>query len=293
MSALGKKKRGEPPPPTVIIQRRGGHPSEHGGAWKVAYGDFVTTMMALFIVLWASSQSQDVRHAIAQYFRHPAVLTTSGVGATLLPEPPEAVSVPQPTPAPNEEDPAIFRKAQDALLELLDKDPALQALREQVLIQITPEGLRIQLVEREGKLLFEIGSATVKPALIRLLGAVAVVARPLPNKVAVEGHTDARRYTREPYSNWELSADRANAARRVLETAGLERGHITRVVGHADTDQLVPDPLDAQNRRVSVILLRRGLTPVEGPALTYPAADGVPGPDPGPVPAPSAAPRAS
>lgn len=262
----GKKRQPlkEAPPPIIIIKRlrhKGGH---HGGAWKVAYADFVTTMMALFIVLWAASQSPNVRHSIASYFRNPSMVPGSSDGAGVLPASTGVVAQAEAdagrarTEDENTDDARNLERAAEGIRLELEKDPDLRSISSQVRIEVTPEGLRIQLVERDESLFFEIGSAQVKPALTRVLRIVAVVVGQLPNNVSVEGHTDARQYTQHPrgYSNWELSADRANSARRVLESSGLRARQVTRVVGFADHDLLVDDALDAQNRRVSVIVKR-------------------------------------
>jgi chemotaxis protein MotB len=143
---------------------------------------------------------------------------------------------------------------------------------------MTPEGLRIQLVERDDSLFFEIGSADVKPAMTRLLSVIAGIVGKLPNDVVVEGHTDTRQYSsqRRGYSNWELSADRANSARRVLEGTGLRARQIVRVVGFADHELLMPGaPLDAQNRRVSVIVRNMSGRPSASPGLARTAVDAV------------------
>jgi chemotaxis protein MotB len=163
-----------------------------------------------------------------------------------------------------------------------------------VRIDVGPEGLRVEMTERDDSVFFEVGSARVKPALTRILGTVAGVVGDMPNPVTVEGHTDTRPYSalRGGYSNWELSADRANSARRVLEASGLRPRQVTRVIGFADNDLLLRDrPLDAQNRRVSIVVARR---PVAGETDAAPAADApsgsdAPAPATGPAPAPAAA----
>jgi chemotaxis protein MotB len=160
-------------------------------------------------------------------------------------------------PAPGGDDPDALFGAADQIREALENDAELRAFRDQVRMSVTAEGLRIELVERDERLFFEVGSANLKPAMSRLLSIIAAVVRALPNTLTVEGHTDVRQYTRERsgYGNWELSADRANGARRVLEAAGLRPGQVTRVIGFAERDLLVPDrPLDAQNRRVSIVV---------------------------------------
>jgi chemotaxis protein MotB len=262
------------PPPVIIVKKGGNHGrGHHGGAWKVAYADFVTTMMALFIVLWAAGQSSDIRSSIASYFRNPAIpmLKQGGQGAGVMPAATGVVAKAEALPAPvrNETD-AESETLEQAGTELrrgFEQDPDLKELLTQVQIEVRPEGLRVQIVERDESLFFEVGSARVTQALTRLLGVIARVVGRLPNNVIVEGHTDSRQYARDrrDYSNWELSADRANSARRLLEGSGLRPGQIARVVGFADHDLLLRDrPLDAQNRRVSIIVARKKLPPSAG-----------------------------
>jgi len=256
---IGKKRGdGENEPPIIKKlsprRRHGGH----HGAWKVAYADFVTSMMALFIVLWAAEQSPAIRSSIANYFRNPSIVPGGQADAGVLPASTGLVGArPAEAGGTAETGSRALAEVEGRIRAALEDDPELWKLRDQVRIEMTPEGLRIQLVERDDSLFFEIGSAQVKPALTRLLSAVAQIVGSLPNDVAVEGHTDTRQYSNQArgYSNWELSADRANSARRVLEAAGLRPRQIVRVVGYADHDLLIrDDPLNAQNRRVSVIV---------------------------------------
>jgi len=253
---IGRRRPDPEQPPFIVRKPRSRRPKHPHGAWKVAYADFVTSMMALFIVLWAAEQSPVVRSSIATYFRNPSALPAGREQSGLLPTGSGVVSLPA-AGATSDDDDAALTEAAMRIRTALEADPDLRSLKDQVRIEMTPEGLRIQLVERDDSLFFEIGSAQVKPALTRLLGVVAQVVRVLPNDIAVEGHTDVRQYSRQGrgYSNWELSADRANSARRVMEDGGLRERQIVRVVGLADHDLLVPaQPLDAQNRRVSIIV---------------------------------------
>ncbi|MBI4592947.1 MAG: OmpA family protein [Candidatus Rokubacteria bacterium] len=247
---------GDTPPPIVRRLRARHRPVIHG-AWKVAYADFTTSMMALFIVLWAMQLSPEIRASIANYFRNPSVMSSSG-SAGVLPASSGVVGLAQPAGGPSPDSPdTALAEAAVRIRAAIEADPVLRALRDQVRIEMTPEGLRIQLAERDDSLFFEIGSAQVKPALTRVLAVVAQVVGEVPNDVVVEGHTDTRQYVRydRGYTNWELSADRANSARRVLEGTGLRTRQVVRVVGFADHDLLMQDdPLNAQNRRVSVIV---------------------------------------
>ena len=281
MTTPPKKRTGtEAAAPIIVVKKtvhKGGH---HGGAWKVAYADFVTTMMALFIVLWAAGQDSNVRESIATYFRNPNAVTriapTGGSGTSVLPLNTGVVGQAEATPRGKGEpdDDQAFTQTADAIRLKIESEQDLRALSKQVRIDITPEGLRVQFVEFDESLFFEIGSARLKPALTRLVAIVGNAVGKLPNQVVVEGHTDRRPYSGQPrgYTNWELSADRANAARRVLEGSGIGTRQIVRVVGYADHDPLVPeDVLDPTNRRVSVIVKRRQAA---APPAAAPAAPG-------------------
>lgn len=254
----GRRRSGDGETPPFIIRkvRSRRHKGPHG-AWKVAYSDFMTSLLALFIVLWAAEQNPQVRSSIANYFRNPSVVP-GHTDARLLPASTGVVALQEANAQTGPEtDEAALTEAAMRIRTALEDDPMLRRLLEQVRIEMTPEGLRIQMAERDDSLFFEIGSAEVKPALTRLLGVVAQVIGALPNDVAVEGHTDSRQYTRQGrgYSNWELSADRANSARRVMEGSGLRARQIVRVVGFADHELILNgDSLNAQNRRVSVIV---------------------------------------
>jgi chemotaxis protein MotB len=259
-------KREETPPPRPR-PRRGHHGGHHGGAWKVAYADFVTTMMALFIVLWIVSQNEGIRVAVARYFRDPGVLPSGG-GEQLLPS---GVGILPGARGTEERVEGSARDAEERALEgvaqrfreLLAQAGLLDALREQVQVEMTAEGLRVELVEREGSAFFAVGSATVLPPIRPVLESLARALAGLPNHVTIEGHTDSRPYHhRHDYSNWELSTDRAHAARRLLEAGGLGPDRVDRVVGHADRLLRVPDdPYHASNRRITIIIRRREPSP--------------------------------
>jgi chemotaxis protein MotB len=247
------------PRPRVKIKHGhgGGH---HGGAWKVAYSDFVTTMMALFIVLWIVGQNAGTREAVARYFRDPgafregAAPTVVPGGAGLLPP-----GVP-PTTGERESaaEEAALAAAGEEFLEALKRAGLFERLREQVRVEVTAEGLRVELAERDDAPLFQVGSAAIMPPMRQILDEVAHAVGALPNPVVVEGHTDARPYVRgHEYSNWELSTDRAHSARRVMEAAGLAPSRIERVAGHADRLLRVPaDPRHAANRRITILVRR-------------------------------------
>jgi chemotaxis protein MotB len=282
-----KRAASEAAPPIIVVKKiahKGGH---HGGAWKVAYADFVTTMMALFIVLWAAGQDTNVRESIATYFRNPStpvrIAPTGGRGTSVLPASTGVVAQAEATPPGGSglDEDETFRRTAESIRVTIENEPELRALGKQVRIDVTPEGLRVQFVEFDESLFFEIGSARLKSALTRLIAIVAATIGALPNEVIVEGHTDTRPYSGQPhgYTNWELSADRANGARRVLESSGLKPNQVVRVIGYADHQPLLAsNPLDPTNRRVSVIVKRRaGSAPVSTPSTSpqTPGAEGL------------------
>jgi chemotaxis protein MotB len=270
----------ETPVRKVVIKKGhgGGH---HGGAWKVAYADFVTTMMALFIVLWITGQSDSVKQAVARYFRHPSIFRSGDAGALMSGG---AGIMPGDTgekggevdhgPGGESDAAREERALQTAAVELKDQLASaalLATVRDQVEIHVTPEGLRVELIEREGSPFFKIGSAVVIPPMQPLLETLTKVFVTLPNHITVEGHTDSRQYsTSQQYGNWELSSDRANSARRIMETAGARPGQIDRVVGYADRVLRVPEnPMNASNRRITLIVRRQaqvGAAPALAPS---------------------------
>ena len=240
----------KPGSPTIIIvkKKHGDHDDEHGGAWKVAYADFVTAMMALFIVLWLLSASEKVQKAVGGYFQDPTGqgrqtgTTNAGIGETLT---------------VNRKD---LEDLKDKLEQAMKQIPELQHLENQVRMTITAEGLRIDLLETERGLFFEKGNPKPSQAGTEIVEVLAAELKKLPNKVAIEGHTDATPYGRPEYSNWELSSDRANAARRILVANGLSEDRISQVRGFADQRLLMKsDPTNPSNRRISIIVRNQGL----------------------------------
>jgi chemotaxis protein MotB len=230
--------------------RHGGH---HGGAWKVAYADFVTAMMALFIVLWIVGQNQKVKEAVSGYFQDPAayLLGVEKGG-------PVGETQPGGGPAGDSQanDEARLRQMSDVILEALKDQPQLARLAEQVHMEIVKEGLRIELQERSESFFFDVGTANLQREAVDLLRVIAVEVGKLPNHLIVEGHTDSRRYSRaDGYTNFELSADRANTARRILVDGGVRTDQVDEIRGYADTrlrDRT--DPLNLINRRISIII---------------------------------------
>jgi chemotaxis protein MotB len=230
-------------PPVIILKKRGGHESHHGGAWKVAYADFVTAMMALFIVLWLMTASQDIQRAIAGYFRDPkgfGTQTGSSMGGSG-----ESLTISK------DHMDLLKGKLEQAIRQNAD----LQKLQDYVQMTVTGEGLRIELLENEKGVFFESGKPSPTQIGKELLSQLAQELGKLKNPILIEGHTDATPYQNPEYSNWELSADRANAARRLMQTTGLRMDQVKQVRGFADQQLRLPDrPEDPSNRRVSIIV---------------------------------------
>ena len=230
--------------PIIVINKKIIAAGHHGGAWKVAFADFVTAMMALFIVLWLLNTSQDVKDSVAGYFKDP-----SGNGrmvGSALAGAGESLQV-------SKDD---LEDLKDKLESAIKEVPEFKALNDQVQITVTGEGLRIELMESEKNSFFDSGNA--HPSVIGqdFLVRLAKEIGGLPNYVTIEGHTDAKPFSSEKgYSNWELSSDRANAARRLMENAGLREDQVTQVRGFAAQRlRMKDDPNDPSNRRISIIV---------------------------------------
>lgn len=231
------------PQPIIVIKKKAHHGGHHGGAWKVAYADFVTAMMALFIVLWLMNASQDVQKAIAGYFRDPKGIgqqtgsSLGGIGESLT----------------------ITKSNMNLLKEKLEqqmkKSPQFEKLKDYVQMTITGEGLRIEMLESEKGRFFESGEPLPTEIGKDLLILLAHEVGKMPNALLIEGHTDSKRYDSPRYSNWELSTDRANAARRIMQENGVRANQIAQVRGFADQQLRLPGkPEDPSNRRISIIV---------------------------------------
>ena len=295
---MADKKGGDDKAPIIVIKKikkvAGGH---HGGAWKVAYADFVTAMMAFFLLMWLLNvTTKDQKKGIAEFFDpSPQVVssTTSGAGGVM-----GGISVStegarmtdkQPITPPDQTAPSMPAKsAQDLSNEALKAETQkreeaafdkvkkqieneiansdLKDLSKNLKIDMTPEGLRIQIVDQDGASMFPSGSAQPFAKTEKLLAKVGQIISKLPNQISIRGHTDAAAYTEgADYTNWELSSDRANSSRRVLLDNGITTSKIANVVGKADTDNYIKDkPLDPQNRRISIILLHDSQTKESG-----------------------------
>jgi chemotaxis protein MotB len=237
------------PPPDGMRQRRATHQSKRGsGAWKVAYADFVTALMALFIVLWMMNSSKQVKASVSGYFHDPRGYTNALNSGMAKPG----------------DELVMGRGSAEAIQERIEQAlrqmPEFRKIRENVKFGVSNEGLRVDLIETEQGLFFVAGSPTPTSAGERLLATLAAQLRGMPNLVAIEGHTDARPFRgaspQSGYGNWDLAADRANAARRLLHAGGVPPEQVAEVRGLADRKLLLPaEPNDPRNRRVSVVVL--------------------------------------
>lgn len=253
-------KKEEAPKPRRRVKKVRGHGGHHGGAWKVAYADFVTAMMALFLVLWLVSQADvELKQQIASYFRNPGVFDATAGGILSQAK---KVSKEPTTQTSKDNEQALFSVA-ETLQKQFGTRPEFSRYKDRVKIDVTDEGLRIQMIDEADKVSFQSGSADLGEDAKAVLAEIAGGICTLPNKINIGGHTDSRVFpSNNGYTNWELSADRANAARRTLEANCVKPEQIRRIVGFADTELLVPnDPYSPSNRRISITVLR--LAPAE------------------------------
>lgn len=248
-------KKEEPPKPRRRIRKKKAHNAHHGGAWKVAYADFVTAMMALFLVLWLVSQADvKLKQSIAAYFRSPGVFDSLKGG--ILAQARKVSKEPGSLTSKDDEQ-ALYSVAQ-ALQKQFSTKPEFSKVKDRIKIDLTSEGLNIQLLDKADRVSFSSGSAELSTEAAAVLNEIADGLCTMPNKITIGGHTDARVFPSDNgYTNWELSTDRANAARRVLEQRCVRSSQIQRIIGFADTQLLVPnDPYAAANRRISITVLR-------------------------------------
>jgi chemotaxis protein MotB len=275
--------------PIIVVKRKKNAAGHHGGAWKVAYADFVTAMMAFFMVMWlVASVNKEQRAAMFQYFHNPSMQEGRSLKAAPGQAGPGGAStsliklgggVNAPKTAPEARAPVgmtvnvpdrgkpLEAKEREQLVSLLEElrkavatGQVLEPFKDQLLLDITPEGLRIQIVDKQNRPMFDAGSSALKDYTTQILAEVAKYLNGVPNRISLSGHTDASPYpgTNKFYSNWELSADRANAARRALIAGGLDEQKIARVVGLASSALFVKDdPLSPINRRISIIVMTR------------------------------------
>ena len=253
--------------PIIIRRKKSGHDGHHGGSWKVAFADFMTAMMAFFLVMWLVGQSDRVKEAVAGYFRDPGKYQKQGKegvleGSNAMIEMPNEASSMVKSPqesdagASKDESERLALVAKEILVEL-EKQTEFERLKQNVKLQMTSEGLRIILNESEDSpAFFEPGSDKLLQKSAIILVTIARELGKLQNRIVIEGHTDRSGSNDGEYSNWELSADRANAARQLMEVSGFFPGQVREVRGYADRFPMITDqPQDSRNRRVSLIVL--------------------------------------
>lgn len=263
-------------PRPIIVKRKKKVNSHHGGAWKIAFADFMTAMMALFLVLWIIALADPITtKSIAEYFRTPLVVALAGGDRDTAST--SAIPGGGPDPAYHEGEVRMIdllqesrsNQERDHLLELkrilteaFEIDDKFKDIQSQIIIDLIPEGLRIQLVDSEQRPMFEVGSAVVAPYMKDILQVIAPILNDIPNSLQISGHTDSRPYMGgyKGYSNWELSSDRANASRREMVAGGLNNQKLIRVSGMSDMlpfDQADKDMLDSRHRRIAIIVMDR------------------------------------
>jgi chemotaxis protein MotB len=244
------------PPPPIIIKKKISHGGHHGGAWKVAYADFVTAMMALFIVLWLMNSSKQIQEAVGGYFKDPTG-SSKQVGSDMKGAGENFV---------------VNKDNMDQLKEQLQKAirevPKFKDLQNHIDMTVTNEGLRIELTESANGVFFESGSDKMSDTGTDLVEMLAQELGKLPNKIAIEGHTDSKPYPPGArYTNWELSTDRANSTRRLMQESGIGIDQITQVRGFADQRLRHPEnPMDPSNRRISLIVQYLEKSPQAAPS---------------------------
>lgn len=259
-------------PDRIVVRRKKVTRQPHrGGSWKIAYADFMTAMMAFFLVMWILSLvPREELSQIADYFRMPLVEAISGGmrgdhSRSVVPGgDPSVIPNVHPLnggePDSHRRDVERLQDLKDELERLIQRDPVLGEFREQLLIDMTPDGLRIQIVDQQNRPMFAMGSASIQPYMRNILRALSNPLNEMPNRLQVAGHTDSFQYAsgEREYSNWELSADRANAARQELVAGGLAEAKIKQILGLAATISLVKDnPAAAVNRRISIVVLNQ------------------------------------
>lgn len=299
--------------PLIIKKvKKGSHAAHHGGSWKVAYADFVTAMMAFFLLLWLISATTDEqKQGIAEYFAPTiATRTSSGSGGILggqtiqtdgamvsSQQSPSIAVVLEDLSAADQldqdaaqdaqaddvteaaareriaaEEDRQFREAEHQIRQAIQEIPDIKELAQSLIMDRTPQGLRIQIVDQDRLEMFPRGSSTMAEQAHKLMDLVAKVIERMPNQVAITGHTDSTPFSNNAsYTNWELSTDRANASRRALLAAGVPENRVALVVGKADQEPLVAeDPASPQNRRISIVLLREAVPDPNAPLTATP-----------------------
>jgi chemotaxis protein MotB len=271
--------------PIIVKKIRKGQNGHHGGAWKIAYADFVTAMMAFFLLMWLlGSTARGDLQGIAEYFKTPLKVALqggsgSGDSSSLIkgggkdltrsdgqvqkaqqPVEKKTINLQAAKAELERQEAAKLKGLKDKLQNAIDSNPLLKQFKKQLLLDITPEGLRIQIVDEQNRTMFDSGSASLKPYTRDILHEIGKVLNEVPNKISLSGHTDAIPYAggERGYSNWELSADRANASRRELVAGGMDEAKILRVVGLSSAVPFdIKDPLNPINRRINIIVLNK------------------------------------
>lgn len=250
--------------PIIVKKIKKNAEGHHGGSWKVAYADFVTAMMAFFLLMWLLNMtSEEKRVRLSQYFKHFSIYDKSGTSFMEKTSEIFGESGESKQKAFNDRHVLTIENADttepvlNSVMVTLEKDIAdkLGDTKDQVVIDEIDEGLRIQIIDKEGSLMFERGSTNLTPKGKEVLNVISSDVEELPNKIVIEGHTDSLPYSKKGYSNWELSAERALSARKELETDGIDSSRIAKVTGFADSEPLIKeDPSDPRNRRISLII---------------------------------------
>lgn len=270
--------------PIIVVKKiKKGHAGAHGGAWKIAYADFVTAMMAFFLLMWLlGSTSEGDLKGISEFFNTPmkvAMMGGSGAGdATSVIKgggemlskatgqqmrggnPDKEISVADARKKVEKEDRKNLKELKSKIEDAISKSKDISKYKDQIKLDITTEGLRIQITDEKNRPMFDSGSAIVKPYMKEILVKITELLNEVNYRIAISGHTDSAKYTmgERGYSNWELSSDRANASRREIVNAGLSENKVIRVVGVGSSIPLLPnDPLDPTNRRISILVLNK------------------------------------
>ena len=259
--------------PIIVKRIKKGHGDHHGGAWKIAYADFVTAMMAFFLLLWLlSSVSQGALNGVAEYFRTPLKVALMGGSRSGDTTSPIKGGGPDFTRSDGQKrksqdvldektkEKVVLQKLQQRIKEAIENNKVLQQYKNQLLLEMTTEGLRVQIVDEKNRPMFDSGSAHLLPHTRELLRELGKQLNEVQNRLSISGHTDASPYSAgdKGFSNWELSADRANAARRELIVGGLQDSKLLRVVGQGSATPMdKANPLNPINRRISIVVLNK------------------------------------
>jgi len=280
---------------SIIIKKvkKGGHGGHHGGSWKVAYADFVTAMMAFFLLLWLLSMAgPDKRARVSHYFRTYTIFEKGGTsmidmyetgkGQSMVDTPASDSAAGQPKEKNPSEQAAAAQQAkadQKAFMEKLRQqvETRLADVKDHVIVKAFEGGIRIEVIDKEGRAMFPLGSSEMNPDARKILQVITDNLKTYESKIVIEGHTDALTMASKSYSNWELSTARASSARQEMERQGLDSGRLMRVAGYAATQPLIPEnPYDQRNRRISILLFHRlaaALGAISEPSVVIPPID--------------------